>query len=311
MNLSDILSAMPGAAAQGVLWGVMALGVYLSYRVLDFADLTVDSSFATGGAVSAVLLLGGMNPWLTLIFATLAGMLCGMVTGLLHTWFKIPPILSGILTMIALYSVNIRIMNRPNMPLLGEETIVTITRRVTGFSQNGSVLLLGLAIVAVVIAILYWFFGTELGSAIRATGNNQHMVRALGINADLMKLLCLVISNGLVALSGALVAQQQGYADVGMGTGAIMIGLASVIIGEVVMGARHSFAYRMSTVIFGSVMYRVVIAAVLYLGMRSTDLKLFTAIVVALALSLPVLRDWLRRVMPNTQKAAKEVDADA
>lgn len=303
--LDSIIQALPGAAAQGVLWGIMTLGVYLTYRVLDYADLTVDGSFATGGAVSAVLIISGMNPLLTLVFATLAGMLCGMVTGLLHTWFKIPPILSGILSMIALYSINIRIMDKANLPLLGETTIISVMRERFGLSINSACLIVGILLAAAIVALLYWFFGTELGSAIRATGNNEAMARSLGVSTSLMKILGLTLSNGLVALSGALVAQQHGYAEVGMGSGAIMIGLASVIIGEVIFGARFSFAYKLGSVVIGSVIYRVIIAVVLYFGMRSTDLKLFTAIVVALALALPVFRGWLREKLPRRRKEGK------
>lgn len=284
-----------------MLWGIMTLGVYLSYRVLDYADLTVDGSFATGGAVSAVLIMAGLNPFASIGIAMLAGMVCGAVTGILHTWLRIPPILSGILSMIALYSINLRIMNRSNLPLIGEPTVIGIVQAATGLSQNMATLAVGGAVTFAVIILLYWFFGTELGCAIRATGNNEAMVRALGVSTGFMKVLGLAISNGLVALSGALVAQQQGYADVGMGTGAIMMGLAAVIIGEVIFGARFSFAYKLTSVVIGSVLYRVVIAAVLYFGMRTTDLKLFTAIVVALALALPVIRGWVTDRLPTAK----------
>lgn len=300
--LGGIIRAIPGAATQGILWGVMTLGVYLTYKVLDYADLTVDGSFATGGAVSAILIIGGMNPFLTLVLSTLAGMLCGFVTGVLHTKLKIPAILSGILSMIALYSVNIRIMGKANLPLLGEDTVITIVGDMIGLTAGNTTLLIGIAIVVAIVALLYWFFGTELGSAIRATGNNEAMVRALGGNTNLMKILGLMLSNGLVALSGALVAQSQGYAAVDMGTGAIMIGLASVIIGEVIFGIRFSFAYKMASVVIGSVLYRIVIAVVLQLGLRSTDLKLLTAIIVAAALGLPVFKSWLRDVKPQKEK---------
>ncbi|MEG0754141.1 MAG: ABC transporter permease [Angelakisella sp.] len=304
--LGGILRAIPGAASQGVLWGIMTLGVYLTYKVLGYSDLTVDGSFATGGAVSAILIMNGMNPFLTLIFATAAGILCGIMTGLLHTWFKIPAILSGILSMIALYSINVRIMdNKANLPLLGEKTVISIIQESFGVSMNVATLIVGAALGAVLIALLYWFFGTEVGSAIRATGNNEAMVRALGASTDVMKILGLLLSNGLVALSGALVAQSQGYADVGMGTGAIVIGLASVIIGEVIFGVRFSFAYKLGSVVVGSVLYRVVIAVVLQMGLRTTDLKLFTAVVVAIALGFPVFRNWLRERFPQKKKAGE------
>lgn len=306
-NLAGVFRAMPGAAAQGVIWGIMVLGVYLTYRVLDYADLTVDGSFATGGAVSAVMIMGGMNPVLSLIFATLAGMLCGLCTGLLHTWIKIPPILSGILTMLALYSINIRIMKKANLPLLGEDTIVTTMQEKFGLSLNNATIVVGIIIAASLIAILYWFFGTEIGSAIRATGNNEAMVRALGVSTNLMKILGLVLSNGLVGLSGALVAQQQGYADVQMGQGAIVMGLASVIIGEVIFGARFNFAYKLASVVIGSVLYRVIISAVLQMGLPSTDLKLLTAAIVVLALGFPLFWKWLRERFPSKKKEGKLV----
>lgn len=286
-----IFSSIQGAVAQGVLWSIMTLGVYITFKVLDFADLTVDGSFATGGGVSAVLISHGMNPFLSLLIALIAGMACGFITGFLHTKLEIPGILAGILTMIALYSINIRIMGQANIPLLGISTILTtISGLFPALSTNVVSLILGLIIAAIVIALLYWVFGTEIGCAIRATGNNEYMVRALGVNTDKMKIIGLVLSNGLVALSGAMVAQSQGYADVGMGTGTIMIGLASVIIGEVLMGKRFSFAYKLISVVVGSVLYRVIIALVLWLGLKSTDLKLLTAVMVAIALAIPVLK---------------------
>ncbi len=288
--LSSILLAMQGAVSQGVLWGIMAIGVYLTFKVLDYADLTVDGSFALGGAVSAVLIVQGMNPFLTLPIATLAGVGAGIVTGFLHTKLNIPPILSGILSMLALYSINMRVMGQANTPLLGQDTVVTMIAEILPFSRTTVTLLIGIIFSVFIIAIIYWFFGTEIGCAIRATGNNQYMVRALGGNTDFMKITGLFLSNGLVALSGALVAQSQGYADVGMGTGTIIIGLASVIIGEVIFGDRFSFAYKLFAVLCGSVIYRVVIAIVLQLGLKTTDLKLLTAVIVAFALSLPIIK---------------------
>ncbi len=283
-----------GAFGQGILWGIMALGVYITYKVMQFSDLTVDGSFATGGAVASVLITLGINPVISLLVAIVAGLLCGMITGFLHTALKIPPILSGILTMIALYSINLRIQGRANVSLLGEETIFTWAQDKFNLSSNLLNIIIGLIFSVIIITALYWFFGTELGSAIRATGNNEDMVKAQGVNIATMKILGLMISNGLVALAGGLVAQSQGFAAVDMGTGAIVIGLASVVIGEVIFGNRFSFAYRMATVIFGSVIYRLVIAGVLQLGMRSTDLKLFTAIIVALALALPVFKNKIK-----------------
>jgi len=298
-----IFSSIQGAVAQGVLWSIMTLGVYITFKVLDFADLTVDGSFATGGGVSAVLISHGMNPFLSLLIALIAGMACGFITGFLHTKLEIPGILAGILTMIALYSINIRIMGQANIPLLGVSTILTtISALFPALSTNVVSLILGLIIAAIVILLLYWIFGTEIGCAIRATGNNEYMVRALGVNTDKMKIIGLVLSNGLVALSGAMVAQSQGYADVGMGTGTIMIGLASVIIGEVLMGNRFSFAYKLISMVVGSVLYRVIIALVLWLGLKSTDLKLLTAVMVAIALAIPVLNRVLQPVKKKLDK---------
>lgn len=304
--LMPVMKAMYGAVAQGVLWGVMTLGVYITFKILDYADLTVDGSFATGGAVSAMLIMkGGMDPFLSLIFAMLAGMVAGLVTGLLHTLFKIPGILSGILCMIALYSVNMRIMGKSNIPFLGGDTIVTLVKRIPVFASATDytvTLTLGVLVAAAIIALLYWFFGTEVGSCIRATGNNEFMVRALGASTNVMKIIGLMLSNGLVALSGALVAQSQGYADVGMGQGTIVIGLASVIIGEVIFGRRFNFAYRLASVVVGSVLYRIVIAIVLQTGfVKTDDLKLFTAIVVTLALAIPALKK--KRALPRRQPA--------
>ncbi len=298
-----LLQAMQGAVSQGILWSIMTLGVYITFKVLDFADLTVDGSFATGGAVTAILISHGMNPFLSLLFALAAGMGCGFITGFLHTKLEIPGILAGILTMIALYSINIRIMGQANIPLLGISTIITSVSAVyPALSVNMISLMIGLLFSLAVIAFMYWFFGTEIGCSIRATGNNEYMVRALGVNTDKTKILGLVLSNGLVALSGAMVAQSQGYADVGMGTGTIMIGLASVIIGEVLMGNRFSFAYKLVSVVAGSVIYRMVIALVLRFGMKSTDLKLFTSIIVAVALAVPVLNRILQPVIRKLDK---------
>jgi putative tryptophan/tyrosine transport system permease protein len=285
-----ILLAMQGAVSQGVLWGIMTLGVYLTFRILNIADMTCDGSFALGGSVSAVLIVHGVDPLFSLLVAFLAGMIAGLMTGLLHTKLKIHEILAGILTMIALYSINIRIMGKANTPLLGVATLMSHIQRFTGLSTTVVSLITGAVFSGAIIAILYWFFGTELGSAVRATGNNEHMVRALGVDTDYTKILGLMVSNGLIAMSGALVAQSQGYADVGMGTGTIVIGLASIIIGEVVFGKRFSFWYYLLSVVIGSVIYRIIIAVVLQLGLKSTDLKLLTAVIVAIALAIPVFK---------------------
>lgn len=286
----NILLAIQGAISQGVLWGLMTLGVYITFKILDFPDLTVDGSFALGGAVSAIMIVKGFNPWLALLPALLAGVIAGGVTGILHTKVKIPGILAGILSMIALYSINIRIMGQANTSLLGEETVLTQLGHLIGASHNNLSLIIGLIVSIVVVTILYWFFGTELGSSIRATGDNEYMVRALGANTDTMKIVGLMLSNGLVALSGAFVAQSQGYADVGMGQGTIVIGLASIIIGEVIFGNRFNFAYKLVSVIGGSIIYRMIIAVVLQMGMKSTDLKLLTAVIVVIALAIPVFK---------------------
>ena len=288
--------------AQGLLWAIMALGVYITYRVLDIADLTVEGSFPLGAAVAASLLAGGYSPWLAFGAAMLAGMLAGVATGLLHTKLKIPALLAGILTMIALYSVNLRVMGKANLSLLRVDTVFSqyslsitvfsIMRDIGGFSNAQAVLCVGIVSSLLIGGLIYWFFGTEIGAAIRATGFNPQMIRAQGVDTNFTIILGLLISNALVALSGALVAQNNGFADVGMGTGTIVIGLASVIIGEVLFGTR-SFKNCIISVVLGSIVYRLVIAAVLQMGMPPNDLKLFTAILVAFALSLPLIKSKL------------------
>ncbi|MEG2770390.1 MAG: ABC transporter permease, partial [Oscillospiraceae bacterium] len=251
-------------------------------------------SMCTGGAVSAILITNGMNPLASLAFSLMAGMAAGAVTGLLHTKLKIPAILSGILTQLALYSINLRIMGKPNLSLLNKPGLLSLG------NIWGAILVAGIFVIIVMVA-LYWFFGTEIGSAVRATGNNAHMVRALGVNTDSMKVLALVLSNGLVALAGGLMAQFKGNADINMSRGAIVIGLASVIIGEVIFGSRFNFAYKLGSIVAGSVIYYIIIAVVLQLGLGTSDLKLFSAIVVALALALPVLQAKVR-TNANTKK---------
>ena len=281
--MGGIIAAIPGATAQGLVWGVMALGVYVTYKLLDIADLTVDSSLCTGGATSAVLILMGMHPLLSLVFAVFAGMLAGLVTGFLHTRLRIPAILAGILTQLGLYSINLRIMGKSSVALLRQPVVISL-------GNIPMALLIGVLVAAAVVAVMYWFFGTELGCAIRATGNNRKMVRAQGVNTDTMKIIGLVLSNGLVGLAGGLLAQYQGSANINMGRGAIVIGLASVIIGEVIFGARFNFAYLLGSIVAGSVIYQIVIAFVLQLGLSTEDLKLFSAVTVALALSVPALQ---------------------
>ena len=274
--------------SQGLLWSVLAIGVYLTFRVLDVADLTVEGSFPLGAAVAAALIVKGVSPIPAIFVACFAGMLSGVVTGLLTTKFKIPALLSGILTMIALYSVNLRVMGKANLPLLGVDTLFTQFGWISEDKQT-VVFAVGLVVVLLVGAFCYWFFGTEIGAAIRATGFNPNMIRANGVNTDATVILGLLLSNGLVAVSGALVAQSNGFADVGMGVGTIVIGLASVIIGEVLFGT-PSFWRCLISVVLGSVVYRIVIAVVLQMGMPPNDLKLFTAILVAAALALPLLQ---------------------
>ena len=274
--------------SQGLLWSVLAIGVYLTFRVLDVADLTVEGSFPLGAAVAAALLVDGWSPIPSIFVACFAGMLSGVVTGILTTRFKIPALLSGILTMIALYSVNLRVMGKANLPLLGIDTLFTQFGWISADKQT-VIFVVGLVVVLLVGAFCYWFFGTEIGAAIRATGFNPNMIRANGVNTDVTIILGLLLSNGLVAVSGALVAQSNGFADVGMGVGTIVIGLASVIIGEVLFGT-PSFWRCLISVVLGSVVYRIVIAVVLQMGMPPNDLKLFTAILVAAALALPLLQ---------------------
>ena len=301
--LTGVIRALPGSISEGLIWGIMAIGVYITYKILDFADLTVDGSMCTGGAVSAILIIKGVNPLVTLIFALFAGMLAGVITGLLHTKLKIPAILSGILTQLALYSINLRIMGRANLPLLNQPTIVSL-------GEISKSIMVTLIIVAIIVAFLYWFFGTEIGMSIRATGNNERMVSALGVNTSTMKVYALVLSNGLVALSGALMVQFKGNADINISRGAIVIGLASVIIGEVVFGKRFNFAYLLASIVGGASIYYIIIAVVLQLGLGTSDLKLFSAVVVALALAIPVLQK-KRRMNINVKRRNKQLQDSA
>ena len=275
--------------AQGLLWAVMALGVYVTFRVLDLADLTCEGSFPLGAATAATLMATGHSVSTAILAAAVAGMLAGAVTGFLTTKMKIPALLAGILTMIALYSVNLRIMGKANLSLLGVDTVFTFTQKAMGLNNAQTTFAVGLTATLVIGIGMYWFFGTEIGAAIRATGFNQQMIRAQGVNTDMTIILGLIISNALIAISGALVGQNNGFADVGMGVGTIVIGLASVIIGEVLFGTR-SFKNCMISVVLGSVVYRIVIAVVLQMGMPPNDLKLFTSVLVAVALSMPLIK---------------------
>ena len=289
--MSGLLVSLQDAVVQGVLWGIMVLGVYITYKLLDIADLTVDGSFAMGGCVCAVMILNfHVDPWVSLGIAAAAGMAAGAVTGLLHTIFEIPAILAGILTQIGLWSINLRIMGgKSNVPLLKTDTIMSKFIAATGLSKQAAAMIIGIGIAIVMISFLYWFFGTEIGSAMRATGNNQAMIRAQGVNTNWTKLLALTISNGLVGLSGGLVCQSQKYADIGMGTGAIVIGLAAIVIGDVLMGKLRSFASKLISAVVGSVIYFVIRAMVLRMGMDANDMKLFSAAIVAVALCVPVM----------------------
>ena len=291
-------STIQSGVAQGILWAILTLGVYLTFRVLDIADLTIEGTFPLGAATTVVLLNAGVNPVLAVLLAIAAGMCAGLVTGLLITRFKIPPILSGILTQIALYSVNIRIMSDKATVSIAGNSVKKMVQGLfpAGTKSNTMSICVGFMICALIILLLYRFFGTEVGCAIRATGNNRNMARAQGINTETMTILCLMISNGLVALSGSLIAQfDYGSALVNMGQGTIVIGLASIIIGEVLFGTR-SFKNCLISVILGSIVYRGVIAIVLQMGMPPNDLKLFTAVLVAIALSLPLIQSRWRKM---------------
>lgn len=293
-----MLNVITGAISLGLLWSVTALGVYLTFRMLDFADMTVDGSIVTGAAIVATLLKNGItNPFVATMAAFVGGMVAGTVTGLLHTKLKIPAILSGILTQIGLYSVNIKIMGSANVNLLKVDTLFDLIP----ISKNAVLIGGGVAAVALV-AILYAFLTTSLGSALRATGNNEKMASAMGINIDNMKIMGLALGNGLVALSGALIAQSQQYSDMGMGQGSIVIGLASIFIGEV-LWQRRSILGKLSAVVVGAVTYRIIIALVIDMGMDPLNLKLFTAITVTLALSMPRLRCFVASKIKCMKKA--------
>lgn len=287
------LSILVGSLEQGLLWSIMVLGVYITYRVLDYADLTVDGSFTLGAAVVAKFIFIGYDPWLGTFLALLAGALAGIVTGILHTQFKIAPLLSGILSMTALYSINLRVMGKANISFLRMDTVIT---KLSDLGINGKyiVLLIGIVCAFLAIAVLWLFLNTEIGLAMRATGNNEQMIRSLGVNTNFMKILGLAISNALVAFSGALVAQYQNFADISMGIGTIVVGLASVIIGEVLFGTM-TLLRTLVAVVIGSLVYRVVIALVLQLGFPPTDLRLLTSLVVILALASPIIKSTLQK----------------
>jgi putative ABC transport system permease protein len=293
---------MTGAVSLGLFWAIMVLGVYITYRILDIADLTVEGSITLGASMAARLITSGVSPVLATLAALCVGLLAGLITGLLHTKLRIPALLAGILTMTGLYSVNLMVMARPNIPLLPAKVDSVFTPlKNLGLPSDVAALVVGLVVVIVIAAICYWFFGTELGSSIRATGNNQQMVRAQGVNTSSMIILGLMISNGLVGLAGALIAQYQTFSDISMGIGSIVIGLASLIIGEVLFGTR-SFKNSLIAVVLGAVIYRVIIAEVIGLGLPANNLKLFVALTVAIALALPIFQNYTKVIFKSLRR---------
>ena len=308
MNIMALISALPGAAAQGLIWGIMAIGVYITFRTLDIADLTVDGTMCTGGAVCIMMMMNGHNVWVAMLAAFIAGMLAGLATGFFHTFMGIPAILSGILTQLALWSVNLKIMGKYNQALnVDKYNLLVSLRYIKGVPIFKNTIVIVAIMIVVLIAILYWFFGTELGCSIRATGCNSNMARAQGINTNFNKVLGLMISNGLVALSSALLAQYQGFADINMGRGAIVIGLAAVIIGEAIFGRIfRNFALTLLSVGFGAVIYYLVLQVVIWLGVDTDLLKMFSAIVVAIFLAIPY---WKSRYFAKPVRRGGSADA--
>lgn len=289
MQIMSLITALPGAAAQGLIWGIMAIGVYITFRILDIADLTVDGTLCTGGAVCIMMMLSGHNVWVSMLVATGAGLLAGLATGIFHTFMGIPAILAGILTQLSLYSVNLKIMGKANQAInVDKFNLLVSLRRVKGVALTQNTLFIVAIMIIILIAVLYWFFGTELGCSLRATGCNPSMSRAQGINTDRNKVLGLMLSNGLVALSGALLTQYQGFADINMGRGSIVIGLAAVIIGEAIFSRIfRNFALKLLSVVFGSILYYLVLQIVIWMGIDTDLLKMLSAIVVALFLAFP------------------------
>ena len=308
MQIMTLIAALPGAVAQGLIWGIMAIGVYITFRTLDIADLTVDGTMCTGGAVCIMMMMNGHNVWVAMLAAFIAGMLAGFATGFFHTFMGIPAILSGILTQLALWSVNLKIMGKSNQALnVDKYNLLVSLRYIKGVSIFKNTIVIVAIMIVVLIAILYWFFGTELGCSIRATGCNSNMARAQGINTNFNKVLGLMISNGLVALSSALLAQYQGFADINMGRGAIVIGLAAVIIGEAIFGRIfRNFALTLLSVGFGAVIYYLVLQVVIWLGVDTDLLKMFSAIVVAIFLAIPY---WKSRYFAKPVRRGGSADA--
>ena len=289
MQIMSLMTALPGAAAQGLIWGIMAIGVYITFRILDIADLTVDGTLCTGGAVCIMMMLSGHNVWVSMLVATGAGLLAGLATGIFHTFMGIPAILAGILTQLSLYSVNLKIMGKANQAInVDKFNLLVSLRRVKGVALTQNTLFIVAIMIIILIAVLYWFFGTELGCSLRATGCNPSMSRAQGINTDRNKVLGLMLSYGLVALSGALLTQYQGFADINMGRGSIVIGLAAVIIGEAIFSRIfRNFALKLLSVVFGSILYYLVLQIVIWMGIDTDLLKMLSALVVAFFLAFP------------------------
>ena len=304
MQIMGLITALPGAAAQGLIWGIMAIGVYITFRILDIADLTVDGTLCTGGAVCIMMMLSGHNVWMSMLAATGAGLLAGLATGIFHTFMGIPAILAGILTQLSLYSVNLKIMGKANQAInVDKYNLLVSLRRVKGVTLTQNTLFIVAIMILLLIAVLYWFFGTELGCSLRATGCNPSMSRAQGINTDFNKVLGLMLSNGLVALSGALLTQYQGFADINMGRGSIVIGLAAVIIGEAIFSRIfRNFALKLLSVVFGSILYYLVLQVVIWMGIDTDLLKMLSALVVALFLDFPY---WKGRYFTKAKQGGK------
>ena len=304
MQIMGLITALPGAAAQGLIWGIMAIGVYITFRILDIADLTVDGTLCTGGAVCIMMMLSGHNVWISMLAATGAGLLAGLATGIFHTFMGIPAILAGILTQLSLYSVNLKIMGKANQAInVDKYNLLVSLRRVKGVTLTQNTLFIVAIMILLLIAVLYWFFGTELGCSLRATGCNPSMSRAQGINTDFNKVLGLMLSNGLVALSGALLTQYQGFADINMGRGSIVIGLAAVIIGEAIFSRIfRNFALKLLSVVFGSILYYLVLQVVIWMGIDTDLLKMLSALVVALFLAFPY---WKGRYFTKAKQGGK------
>ena len=304
MQIMGLITALPGAAAQGLIWGIMAIGVYITFRILDIADLTVDGTLCTGGAVCIMMMLSGHNVWMSMLAATGAGLLAGLATGIFHTFMGITAILAGILTQLSLYSVNLKIMGKANQAInVDKYNLLVSLRRVKGVTLTQNTLFIVAIMILLLIAVLYWFFGTELGCSLRATGCNPSMSRAQGINTDFNKVLGLMLSNGLVALSGALLTQYQGFADINMGRGSIVIGLAAVIIGEAIFSRIfRNFALKLLSVVFGSILYYLVLQVVIWMGIDTDLLKMLSALVVALFLAFPY---WKGRYFTKAKQGGK------